>query len=513
MILLGWLAPNAPGFSVINNTSFTIQANLVAGGTYSKTLNAGQQDICSSENSTCNTAGGQTAVVWLKIVTQNNDDRDFYCIVPMEAAGSAYVDDDFGIYVRTYDSQGQYYSDNVYGVKRSNRDIRFLVSADCQYIGSGGNTQFAGGNQTANEVNAFMVQELSNDFRVRGILYAGDLTQNAWTQGNQDEFSWYQQAISGVAHYFYDGLGNHDVKQTSDTIKSNPNVIIADVRDRKHNTAKARKAGSGRPHYSWDWHDVHFIQANLFPGDEPSADYPDLDPDQALAFVSNTLSQNVGSTGRPVVLIHHYGFDGFSINNGSDPCDDVITADHTKEDGDWWAESDRVAYWNAIKNYNVIAIFTGHLHLFAVTNYNACHGEVDWVRPAGATRGPEFIRTFIAGAARNGAWLDVEINGSNQVHIQRRDQTGFVQDEVCYSFSQPVYVDNSQAAPGYGWWYDPWPTVGEVAGAINKSARYPDCDENEIPVYITSGSYNEGVTFDSKALIQAVGGNVTIGNP
>jgi len=219
--------------------------------------------------------------------------------------------------------------------------------------------------------------------------------------------------------------------------------------------------------------------------------------------VQNDLADLVGSSGRPVILIHHYGFDGFSTADGTD-CDEG--------EDEWWSANDRLAYWNSIAPYNVVAIFTGHKHLsFSTTTNSSCTWVVPWNRPTGTTAGPDSIPSFITGAAREGVFLDVEINGANQVRITRRGETGNALEELCYSFYLPAYVDNTQAAPGYGWSYDPWPTVGEAAAAINKSARFPGWPENQMPVYITGGSYPGGVIFNTKALIQAVGGPAIIG--
>jgi hypothetical protein len=364
-----------------------------------------------------------------------------------------------------------------------------------------------------------MISDRSANSRIRGILYAGDLTQNAWTQGtdsdgnDDDEFQWYQDSISGQKRFFFDGLGNHDVQETGDIIKSNPNVIANDIRDRKRNTQKAAFDGT-RPHYAWFWHDVLFIQANLFPGDSASANFPH-NPDKALQFIKDTLPAAIG----PVVIIHHYGFDDFSTGNGG-PCDDVPDA-NGKFDEPWWTESERVAYWNAIKNYNVVAIFTGHLHL---TPSSTCPWRIDWFRPSGATGGPEFIPTFVSGAARDGIYLDVEINNANQVHVTRREQDGSVNAEECATFQEPVYVTPeyllSPLSPrNYGWSIAPWTTMQDVAVALNQSARYPTtdskglplCDQNEVHVNITTGYYPGGATLNSKMSLNPINGPIVLG--
>jgi cytolysin (calcineurin-like family phosphatase) len=95
-------------------------------------------------------------------------------------------------------------------------------------------------------------------------------------------------------------------------------------------------------HYSWDWGGVHFVQLNLYPGDEPhpKTRYSPMHhhPQHSLSFLKADLAENVRDSGRPVVLAHHYDLQGT----------------------DWWHDDEREAYREAIKDYNVIAIFHGH---------------------------------------------------------------------------------------------------------------------------------------------------------
>ena len=44
----------------------------------------------------------------------------------------------------------------------------------------------------------------------------------------------------------------------------------------------------------------------------------------------------------PIVICHHYGFDGYS--------------------DDWWTDEERETYYNVIKDYNIAVIFQGHQH-------------------------------------------------------------------------------------------------------------------------------------------------------
>jgi cytolysin (calcineurin-like family phosphatase) len=94
-------------------------------------------------------------------------------------------------------------------------------------------------------------------------------------------------------------------------------------------------------HYSWDWDDVHFIQLNFYPADKQNAKvkYSPVwhDPEDALAFMKEDLAEKVGSSGRPVVLMSHCGFDT-----------------------DWWVEEDWAAAYAAAKAYHVVLYIYGH---------------------------------------------------------------------------------------------------------------------------------------------------------
>ncbi len=52
-------------------------------------------------------------------------------------------------------------------------------------------------------------------------------------------------------------------------------------------------------------------------------------------------------------MIHHYGLVCFSLGTCSTP----------KEI--WWRDEEVGGFWDVIAGYNVVALFTGHLHLTA----------------------------------------------------------------------------------------------------------------------------------------------------
>lgn len=100
---------------------------------------------------------------------------------------------------------------------------------------------------------------------------------------------------------------------------------------------------------------VHWIFLGLCPADGTDAAAPFKygqpgpgswnDPEGAFSFLRDYLARQVGGSGEPVILLHHYGFDGFSLN-----------------DWNWWTPRQRRAVYDVIKDYNVAAIFHGHDH-------------------------------------------------------------------------------------------------------------------------------------------------------
>ena len=108
-------------------------------------------------------------------------------------------------------------------------------------------------------------------------------------------------------------------------------------------------------HYALNWDGVHFIFLNLCPADAPDTATPFKfgtqgpgswnDPQGALSFLADYLARHVGASGAPVVLLQHYGFDTFSLN-----------------DWNWWTLKQRRALYDLRKHYNVAAFFHGHNH-------------------------------------------------------------------------------------------------------------------------------------------------------
>jgi cytolysin (calcineurin-like family phosphatase) len=140
----------------------------------------------------------------------------------------------------------------------------------------------------------------------------------------------------------YEGYGNHD----GPPIGKEKFGFSTQAQVKSRNAARKKDGrianlSENGLHYSWDWGNVHFIQANLYPADvqHPKVHYalPWHNPQNALAFIKDDLKTCVGESGRPVVIMSHCGVDT-----------------------DWWHPDDWAEFYRAVKPYNVIGYFYGH---------------------------------------------------------------------------------------------------------------------------------------------------------
>jgi len=351
----------------------------------------GKKKGCHYSNKDCNPTGKSKGVIHIRIKTKGSP--YFEAVVQTEGGGWVSVKqkkrDDLNlkastIYVESYNVSKHLRTRIPWGVNKKERFVRFLVTADPQFEDDFGE------NEKRSKANKAVMDELVRNrlknsckykkwyasCSVRGIIIPGDLTQH----GYLGETKWYKKSLV-ARRFIYDGWGNHDDQP-------NPynwnDYDVFDYLRLKHRTTRATKYWKKSMHYSWDWHDVHFAQLNLFPGNETAPKYDKHDPKNSLKFLKEDLADNVGDTGRPVVLTHHYGFDDFSIGK-------------SKKKEVWWTEKQREKYWNVIKDYNVIAIFTGHWHVGPGAAKKDWH--IMW----------KGINTFNAAATHKGVFLDVGI--------------------------------------------------------------------------------------------------------
>ncbi len=140
----------------------------------------------------------------------------------------------------------------------------------------------------------------------------------------------------------FEGWGNHDGPPEG----KEKSGFSFQAQIRKRNVVRREKGlisnvSSNGLHYSWDWDDVHFVQLNFYPADRQRASvhYSPVwhNPQGALSFLKSDLAEKVGTSGRPVVLMSHCGFDT-----------------------DWWVKEDWKEAYDAAKSYNVVLYLFGH---------------------------------------------------------------------------------------------------------------------------------------------------------
>lgn len=280
------------------------------------------------------------------------------------------------------------------------RDVTFFVAADLHY----GQDQL-NNNEQANKRAIAMMNSLpgtafpDGNFGVvqkpRGVLVAGDLTDSGTGlnyngryfdihlfDGFKDDYP--VKGGAGVHLHFpvYECYGNHDVQnQTGDA------VLLGIASRNKKRGAPVNVSDNGL-HYSWDWDDVHFVNVNLYPGDKGDAR-------QSLPFLEKDLAQRVGASGRPVVILQHYGFDKVSLN------------DH------YWKKEEREAFYEALKNYQVAAIFTGHEHRCrrlvwkGIVDFEAPKAKGDKVEDGVLAVSMKDKKMIVAQRRLDGAWGNV----------------------------------------------------------------------------------------------------------
>jgi hypothetical protein len=183
----------------------------------------------------------------------------------------------------------------------------------------------------------------------RGVLVIGDMVDDI---KNPENWAVYKTLfdVRGQARLrypAYESIGNHELDG------ANRGTQMSYV---QREFIERNKLREGRfhfdplgYHYSWDWGGVHFVMLNSFPGTAPRPVYnrntPWNDPQNGLAFLEGDLKERVGDSGRPVVLVWHYGLRGWGLDM-------------------WWTPEDLSNLKRALAPYNVALILHGHEHRY-----------------------------------------------------------------------------------------------------------------------------------------------------
>jgi cytolysin (calcineurin-like family phosphatase) len=236
----------------------------------------------------------------------------------------------------------------------------------------------------------------------RGVLVGGDLTDTADTYVNfygihtgipvldRDGFNDdYAVDGSGLLHYpVYEGYGNHDVDNTDYS------YTLQGIRERNLVRPDVSNISDNGLNYSWDWEGVHFVNLNIYQGENERSAF-------SLDFLIQDLAANVGDSGRPIVLMQHFGFDSFSDQ--------------------WWTPAEQQAYADAINGFNVVGIFHGHLHDTQLYQWNG-------------------IDVFMGSSARDGNFLVVEFDGDQmKVAAREGDRWGYTLEKTI-SVPEPASI-------------------------------------------------------------------------
>jgi cytolysin (calcineurin-like family phosphatase) len=173
----------------------------------------------------------------------------------------------------------------------------------------------------------------------------------------------YRQTASGEGVRFpvYVGLGNHDLDRDGppqafnwyrETLRRYVKLMHMRSPD-YHPPVPVTSYDAQSDCYSWDWGELHLVQAHRYAGDTEKGAI------DSLPWIERDLARHA-SEGRPVIVIQHYGWDSFSTERW-DPAKKTFTADGAGPPH-WWGESQRQAAYEVLRPYNVVAVLHGHEH-------------------------------------------------------------------------------------------------------------------------------------------------------
>lgn len=196
--------------------------------------------------------------------------------------------------------------------------------------------------------------------KVSGVILTGDLTNDGMASEFPDfAADWGLTGKDGRLKFpLYEGAGNHD---GAPSCTKNPDLgaVRRLIIQRNNNRVGWVNKSPNGLHYSWDWQDVHFVCLNESAGVENDKRYPGNPaynrkkqdycnpPEMSLQFLEQDLAAKVGTSGRPVVLAQHFGFDAFVFHPWGDKAA-------------WWTEEQAMRLWEVCEGYNIFAILSGH---------------------------------------------------------------------------------------------------------------------------------------------------------
>ena len=244
-------------------------------------------------------------------------------------------------------------------------DFTFLVMTDVHLLNGHGITDLQ------HSLHAYYMRQIGSNgwkWSQSNAGFPDDMIARPWAVvSTGDETNDGQQTSLGAFRLLYEsgwasdalglqlfpGYGNHDVQ--NDCMFDNCALRMLGYAA----SAAACNINGVDPlsgNYSWDWGKYHMVQLNVWAGSTQAGVNNSYSPSHnethgsGLPWLISDLATHVGTSGRPVIVFQHYGWDPFSVTGG--PGDGTV----------WWTESDRQAFLAVIQPYNVAAIISGHDH-------------------------------------------------------------------------------------------------------------------------------------------------------
>jgi Calcineurin-like phosphoesterase len=201
----------------------------------------------------------------------------------------------------------------------------------------------------------------------QGLVHAGDLIDSGDKNGSNWEKMQATEWKAFTSDFGIDGTdgrlkfpvfevyGNHDGPQGK-------GLAIEGIASRSRKRTGMTKVSPNGLHYSWDWGPFHFVNLGITVGQNPDVTQRRrYQPMDSLNFLIDDLKENVGLSGRPVILTHHIDVVRYSV-----PCVADDPANVNRE----WHPCDVQSYYETIRDYNVIAVLYGHTHARNILFWN-----------------------------------------------------------------------------------------------------------------------------------------------
>lgn len=195
--------------------------------------------------------------------------------------------------------------------------------------------------------------------KAAGLIHTGDIIDTGDKNGSQQEQMQRTEWAAFVDDYgltgsdarlkfpVYEVFGNHDAPHGK-------GLALDKIIERNKKRPGVVNVAQNGLHYSWDWGQAHFINLGLIVGsDQKSPRVARYSALGSLDFLKDDLRDKVGNSGRPIVITHHV-----DVARYTTPCQSTTPA-NSKE----WDPCDVNAFYEAIRSYNVAAIFYGHTHV------------------------------------------------------------------------------------------------------------------------------------------------------